>query len=102
MTGKDVDSPKPQLNAKDERDIEKIIEHTREQLLSQEGLMFDGDPASPEAVVLSLLLCRLEWKWQRKRTKKNIRLRNIKRTDAYVHKKTSFTTCQEIPDSRSF
>ena len=50
MTGKDVDSPKPQLNAKDERDIEKIIEHTREQLLSQEGLMFDGDPASPEAV----------------------------------------------------
>lgn len=34
MTGKDVDSLKlPQLNAKDERDIEKIIEHTREQLL---------------------------------------------------------------------
>ena len=33
---------------------------------------------------------------------KNIRLRNIKRTDAYVHKETGFTTCQEIPDSRSF
>ena len=35
---------------RDERDISKIIEQTKEQLLSQEGLMFDGDPASPEAI----------------------------------------------------
>ena len=38
------------LTARDTRDIEKILEQTREQLTSQEGLMFDGDPASPEAI----------------------------------------------------
>ena len=38
------------LSARDERDIAKILEQTKEQLLSQEGLMFDGDPASPEAI----------------------------------------------------
>ncbi len=39
-----------ELTARDERDIAKILEQTKEQLLSQEGLMFDGDPASPEAI----------------------------------------------------
>lgn len=38
------------LTSRDQRDIEKILEQTREQLTSQEGLMFDGDPASPEAI----------------------------------------------------
>lgn len=38
------------LTARDARDIEKILDQTREQLLSQEGLMFDGKPASPEAI----------------------------------------------------
>ena len=38
------------LTTRDERDISKIIEQTKVQLLSQEGLMFDGDPASPEAI----------------------------------------------------
>ena len=38
------------LSAPDEKDIAKILEQTKEQLLSQEGLMFDGDPASPEAI----------------------------------------------------
>ena len=38
------------LTTRDERDISKIIEQTKELLLSQEGLMFDGDPASPEAI----------------------------------------------------
>ncbi len=40
----------PELTERDERDIEKILEATREQLMSQDGLMFDGDPASPEAI----------------------------------------------------
>lgn len=48
MTGKEADENA--LTSRDERDIEKILEQTREQLLNQEGLMFDGDPASPEAV----------------------------------------------------
>lgn len=38
------------LTTRDEKDIAKILDQTREQLLSQEGLMFDGDPASPEAI----------------------------------------------------
>lgn len=51
MTGQESAKPaSPELTARDERDIEKILDQTREQLLSQEGLMFDGDPASPEAI----------------------------------------------------
>lgn len=38
------------LTTRDERDIEKILDSTREQLLTQEGLMFEGDPATPEAI----------------------------------------------------
>ncbi|MDD3253110.1 MAG: helix-turn-helix transcriptional regulator [Lachnospiraceae bacterium] len=51
MTGK-KESVKKEilLTSKDERDIEKIIDQTREHLLAQEGLMFDGDPATPEAI----------------------------------------------------
>lgn len=50
------------LTSKDERDIEKILDQTREQLLSQEGLMFDGKPASPEAVdsILSAMQVGME------------------------------------------
>jgi transcriptional regulator with XRE-family HTH domain len=44
------EKPPDTLTTRDERDIEKILDQTREQLLSQEGLMFDGKPASPEAV----------------------------------------------------
>lgn len=40
----------PVLTKKDERDIEKILVAARSQLENQEGLMFDGDPASPEAI----------------------------------------------------
>ena len=40
----------PALTKKDERDIEKILAAARSQLENQEGLMFDGDPASPEAI----------------------------------------------------
>lgn len=44
------DSKEPELTARDEKDIANILEQTKEQLLSQEGLMFDGDLASPEAI----------------------------------------------------
>ena len=47
MTGEE--NSEKSLTPKDEKDIEKILEQTREQLMNQEGLMFDGDPASPEA-----------------------------------------------------
>lgn len=50
------------LTSRDTRDIEKILDQTREQLLSQEGLMFDGDPASPEAIdsILSAMQIGME------------------------------------------
>ncbi|QEK12756.1 helix-turn-helix transcriptional regulator [Crassaminicella thermophila] len=38
------------LTKRDEKEIEKIIEQTRKQLESSEGLMFNGEPASPEAI----------------------------------------------------
>lgn len=64
MTGQEVPSTKKEntLTSKDERDIEKILNQTKEQLLNQEGLMFDGDPASPEAIdsILSAMQIGME------------------------------------------
>lgn len=56
------DTANPTLTARDERDIEKILENTRNQLLNQEGLMFDGKPASPEAIdsILSAMRVGME------------------------------------------
>lgn len=61
LTGKDP-STEPKLNPRDERDIEKILANTKEQLLNQDGLMFDGDPASPEAIesILSAMQIGME------------------------------------------
>jgi len=60
--GEDINENKNTLTRKDERDIEKILNETREQLLSQEGLMFEGDPASPEAIesILSAMQIGME------------------------------------------
>ncbi len=63
MTGNVVDeNNETTLTPKDEKDIEKILEQTREQLMNQEGLMFDGDPASPEAIdsILSAMQIGME------------------------------------------
>lgn len=51
MTGvEESQKKKTTLTSRDERDIEKILNRTREQLLTQEGLMFEGDFATPEAI----------------------------------------------------
>ncbi len=63
MTGEtSAEKKKITLTPKDERDIEKILDQTRDQLLSQEGLMFDGKPASPEAIdsILSAMQVGME------------------------------------------
>lgn len=49
MSG-ETDAKTPQLTKKDEKDIAKILEQTKDTLLSQDGLMFDGNPATPEAI----------------------------------------------------
>lgn len=70
MTGKEEsEKSEPVLTSKDERDIEKIINHTREQLLNQEGLMFDGDPASPEAIESILSAMQIGMEMAKKKNK---------------------------------
>lgn len=47
-----TDNPAPEitpLNTRDKKDVTRIIEETKA-LLSQEGLMFDGEPADEESV----------------------------------------------------
>lgn len=72
LTGNMEDSEKekaPELTARDERDIEKILNNTREQLLSQEGLMFNGDPASPEAIESILSAMQIGMEMAKKKNK---------------------------------
>lgn len=55
-TGKEK-QPAPELTARNEKDIEKALQGTLEQLDSQDGLMFDGaamDPETRELLRLSL------------------------------------------------
>lgn len=61
MTGKEESQKEPQLKPKDEKDIKNILANT-EQLLKQDGLMFDGNPASPEAIesILSAMQIGME------------------------------------------
>lgn len=61
MTGRETEEKEPQLKPKDERDIKNILANT-EQLLKQDGLMFDGQPASQEAIdsILSAMQIGME------------------------------------------
>lgn len=69
MTGKEDSSEKgPQLKPKDERDIKNILANT-EQLLKQDGLMFDGDPASPEAIESILSAMQIGMEMAKKKNK---------------------------------
>lgn len=69
MTGKEDPSEKePQLKPKDERDIKNILANT-EQLLKQDGLMFDGNPASPEAIESILSAMQIGMEMAKKKNK---------------------------------
>lgn len=61
MTGKEEAKKEPKLKPRDQKDIKEILANT-EQLLKQDGLMFDGDPASPEAIdsILSAMQVGME------------------------------------------
>lgn len=68
----DLLDEKAPLPKKTERCIEKIINSTREQLLSQEGLMFEGgQPATPEAIdsILSAMQIGMEMAKMKNREK---------------------------------
>ena len=77
LNGKEVTEPKEQsLTAKDEKDIEKILKQTEERLLSQEGLMFDGKPASQESIDSILSAIRV-----------GVEMAKIKNKEKYTPKK---------------
>ena len=69
MTGQgDVSENEPQLKARDARDINSILANT-EQLLKQDGLMFDGAPASPEAIDSILSAMKIGMEMAKKKNK---------------------------------
>ncbi len=68
MTGKEEEEKEPQLKPKDKKDIEEILAST-EELLQQDGLMFDGDPASPEAVASILSAMQIGMEMAKKKNK---------------------------------
>lgn len=70
MTGNDgVLKKSTELTPKDEREIERILEQTKDQLLSQEGLMFEGDPATPEAIESILAAMQVGMEMAKKKNK---------------------------------
>lgn len=78
MTGKEDSEKEPQLKPKDERDIKNILANT-EQLLKQEGLMFDGDPASPEAIESILSAMQIGMEMAKKKNKEKYTPKKYKR-----------------------
>jgi transcriptional regulator with XRE-family HTH domain len=40
----------PDLTPKDEREITRMMDDMKDKLMQEEGLMFDGHPASPESI----------------------------------------------------
>ena len=62
------DEQSAELTKRDEKEINDILSNT-EQLLQQEGLMFDGDPASPEAIESILSAMKIGMEMAKKRNK---------------------------------
>lgn len=56
------------LKSKDKKEIKDILSAT-EQLLKQDGLMFDGDPASPEAIESILSAMQIGMEMAKKKNK---------------------------------
>lgn len=69
MTGKESQKEEASsLTKRDEKEINDILSNT-EVLLQQEGLMFDGDPASPEAIESILSAMKIGMEMAKKRNK---------------------------------
>lgn len=59
----------PELNNKDQKEIQKILDETKEQLLSQDGLMFDGVPATDEDVQKIIMAMKMGMEMIKKENK---------------------------------
>lgn len=68
MTGESENGNGTELKPKDEKDIKYILDNTKE-LLMQDGLMFDGDPASPEAIESILSAMQIGMEMAKKKNK---------------------------------
>lgn len=86
-------SGEPALTRKDERDITKILEQTKETLLSQEGLMFDGNPASEEAIQSILSAMEIGMEMAKKKNKELYTPNKYKKDWCYDNKASSWNAC---------
>lgn len=80
MTGKEITDKEPLLKPRDEKDIKVILANT-EQLLKQEGLMFDGNPATPEAVDSILAAMQIGMELAKKKNKEKYTPKKYKKED---------------------
>lgn len=81
MTGIETDKRISELNKRDEKDIAKQLAAFREQLESQEGLMFDGDPASPEAIESILSAMQIGMELAKKKNKERFTPKKYRKKD---------------------
>ena len=77
MTGTEK-QPAPELTARNEKDIEKALQGTLEQLDSQDGLMFDGAALDPETRELLRLSLENTIRTAKITAKKNFTPKNIR------------------------
>lgn len=70
MTGKEEPKTTSNLTSRDQKEITKILDNT-EQLLRQDGLMFDGNPASQEEIdsIISAMKIGMELAKQKNKEK---------------------------------
>lgn len=59
----------PDLNARDEREITRMMDDMKEKLMQEEGLMFDGQPATPESIQSILDAMQIGMEMAKKRNK---------------------------------
>ena len=59
----------PALTPKDEREIMHLMDDMKEKLMQEEGLMFDGQPASPESIQSILDAMQIGMEMAKKRNK---------------------------------
>jgi XRE family transcriptional regulator len=59
----------PDLTQKDEREITHMMDEMKEKLMQEEGLMFDGQPASPESIQSILDAMQIGMEMAKKRNK---------------------------------
>lgn len=66
----DKKNKEPIIRNQSEKDVEKILMQTQKQLTSQEGLMFEGEPASQESIDSILAAMKIGMELAREKNKK--------------------------------